>query len=40
MFNATHILSFKQKADTDVLARVASQIMGTQQESIDDVKKN
>ena len=40
MFNATHILSFKQKADTDVLARVASQIMGTQQDSIDDVKKN
>ena len=40
MFNATHILSFKQKADTDVLARVASQIMGTQQDSIDDIKKN
>ena len=40
MFNASHILSFKQKADTDVLARVASQIMGTQQDSIDDVKKN
>ena len=40
MFNATHILDFKKKADTEVLARVASQIMGTQQETFDDIKKN
>jgi len=39
MFNAKHILSFKQKADTDILARVASQIMGTNQETFDDFKK-
>ena len=39
MFNASHILSFKQKADTDILARVASQIMGTNTETFDDVKK-
>ena len=41
MFNASHILSFKKKADTDVLARVASEIMGTQNESsTSDFKKN
>ena len=39
MFNASHILSFKQKADTDILARVASQIMGTNTETFDDTKK-
>ena len=41
MFNASHILSFKKKADTDVLARVASEIMGTSNESsTSDFKKN
>jgi hypothetical protein len=37
MFDATHILSFKTKADTDVIARVSNQILGT---NFDDVKKN
>ena len=37
MFNATHILSFKTKADTDVIARVSNQILGSDYE---DAKKN
>ena len=37
MFNATHILSFKTKADTDVIARVSNQILGSEYE---DAKKN
>ena len=37
MFDATHILSFKTKADTDVIARVSNQILGTDYE---EVKKN
>ena len=40
MFNATHILSFKTKADTNVIADVASKIMGTQNVDVNDNKKN
>ena len=37
MFNATHVLSFKTKADTDVIARVSNAILGTDYQ---DIKKN
>lgn len=37
MFDATHKLSFKTKADTDVIARVSNQILGSDYE---DAKKN
>ena len=40
MFNATHILSFKKKADTNVIAEVATKIMGTGNEDIEENKKN
>ena len=40
MFNAQHILSFKTKADTNVIADVATKIMGTGNEDIEDYKKN
>ena len=40
MFNATHILSFKTKADTNIIADVASKIMGTQNVDLNDNKKN
>ena len=40
MFNATHILAFKTKADTNVIAEVATKIMGTGNEDIEDNKKN
>ena len=40
MFNATHILSFKTKADTNVIADVATKIMGTGNVNIMDAKKN
>jgi hypothetical protein len=40
MFNASHILSFKTKADTNVIADVATKIMGTGNEDIEDYKKN
>ena len=40
MFNATHILSFKTKADTNIIADVASKIMGTQNGDVNDNKKN
>ena len=40
MFNASHILSFKTKADTNVIADVATKIMGTGNENIEDYKKN
>ena len=38
MFNATHILSFKTKADTNIIADVASKIMGTQNVDVNDNK--
>jgi hypothetical protein len=38
--NAHHILSFKTKADTNVIADVATKIMGTGNEDIEDYKKN
>tara|TARA_B100000519_G_C14176378_1_gene406451 strand:+ start:271 stop:624 length:354 start_codon:yes stop_codon:yes gene_type:complete len=40
MFNASHILSFKTKADTNVIADVATRIMGTGNTDIEDYKKN
>ena len=40
MFDATNILSFKTKADTNVIADVATRIMGTQEANIIDAKKN
>tara|TARA_R100000426_G_scaffold786_1_gene1561 strand:+ start:64 stop:417 length:354 start_codon:yes stop_codon:yes gene_type:complete len=40
MFDATNILSFKTKADTNVIAEVATKIMGTQDTNIVDAKKN
>ena len=40
MFNATHILRFKKKADTNVIADVATKIMGTGNVDIEDTKKN
>ena len=40
MFNATLILSFKTKADTNVIAEVATKIMGTGNVDFQDAKKN
>jgi len=40
MFNATHVLAFKTKADTNVIADVATKIMGTGNENLEDNKKN
>ena len=40
MFNASHVLAFKTKADTNVIADVATRIMGTGNDDIDDNKKN
>jgi hypothetical protein len=40
MFNASHVLAFKTKADTNVIADVATKIMGTGNDNIDDNKKN
>ena len=39
MFNASHILKFKTKADTNIVADVATRIMGTGTD-IDEAKKN
>ena len=39
MFNASHILKFKTKADTNIVADVATRIMGSVTE-IDEAKKN
>ena len=36
MFNATHVLAFKTKADTNVIADVATKIMGTATSDIED----
>ena len=40
MFDASHILSFKTKADTNVIADVATRIMVTPEANIIDAKKN
>ena len=40
MFNASHVLAFKTKADTNVIADVATRIMGTGNDDIDENKKN
>ena len=39
MFTLEHRMKFKIKADTDIIARVASQIMGTADESLPTLKK-
>ena len=39
MFNASHILKFKTKADTNIVADVATRIMGTGTD-IEEAKKN
>ena len=39
MFNLEHKIKFKLKADTDVIARVATEIMGTSDDSIPSLKK-
>ena len=40
MFNASHVLAFKTKADTNVIADVATKIMGTGHDDIEENKKN
>ena len=40
MFNATHVLAFKTKADTNVIADVATRIMGTGNDDVEENKKN
>jgi len=40
MFNATHVLAFKTKADTNVIADVATKIMGAGNDDIEGNKKN
>ena len=40
MFNASHVLAFKTKADTNVIADVATKIMGTGNDDIEENKKN
>ena len=40
MFNATNVLAFKTKADTNVIADVATKIMGTGNVDFQDAKKN
>ena len=40
MFNASHILKFKTKADTNIIAEVATKIMGTGNADLEDNKKN
>ena len=40
MFNATHVLAFKTKADTNVIAEVATKIMGTGNVDMVESKKN
>jgi len=40
MFNATHIMAFKTKADTNVIADVATKIMGTGNSDVNENKKN
>tara|TARA_R100001440_G_scaffold10909_1_gene19724 strand:+ start:290 stop:574 length:285 start_codon:yes stop_codon:yes gene_type:complete len=40
MFNSSHILKFKTKADTNIIAEVATKIMGTGNSDLEDNKKN
>ena len=40
MFTAQDTLGFKTKADTNIIADVATKIMGTDNEDIEDTKKN
>ena len=39
MFDLEHKIKFKLKADTDVIAKVATEIMGTSDDSIPSLKK-
>ena len=40
MFNDTQKLAFRTKADTNIISDVATKIMGTDTDYIDEVKKN
>ena len=40
MFNGTDIMGFKTKADTNIIADVATKIMGTDNDDFEDIKKN
>jgi hypothetical protein len=40
MFKASDVLSFKTKADTNIIAEVATKIMGTETTDIEENKKN
>ena len=40
MFNDTQKLAFRTKADTNIISDVATKIMGTDTDNINDVKKN
>ena len=40
MFNAGDVLGFKKKADTNIIAEVATKIMGTGNPDLEDYKKN
>jgi len=40
MFNGQDVLGFKTKADTNIIAEVATKIMGTENKDIEDNKKN
>ena len=40
MFNASDILGFKTKADTNIIAEVSTKIMGTDNKDLEDNKKN
>ena len=39
MFDLEHKMKFKIKADTDIIAKVATEIMGTSDDSISSLKK-
>ena len=40
MFTGQDVLGFKTKADTNIIADVATKIMGTENKDIEDNKKN
>ena len=40
MFNDTQKLAFRTKADTNIISDVATKIMGTDTDNMNDVKKN
>ena len=40
MFTGSDVLAFKTKADTNIIADVSTKIMGTDNDNIEDSKKN